>query len=216
MKRTLHAVAAFAVLACACEERRRTVDITFGEDLEGLSGFECLQENAPGNPPLIQRAVSGETILPVNLVVDLISMGDGIPGCRPAQIRSWCATHDCRPSKGRRVIQPLDLSGIAPSQPDALQQVLQRLDALDGVRIFDDVPGGKAILLRVVGTLESESALEQTDSAGRYVVFDTAGLLGAAYSCPVVLSAASGELFLGFDALDNRCEAGVIIAAGAF
>lgn len=206
------------LFAGACEERRATVDVSFGESLEGLLGFSCVQDANPG-VPLIARAVApdGNSFLEVNLVVDLIEMGDGIPSCRPTQIRAWCATHDCHASEGRRVIQPFDeLAGIDPGTEATQDEVLQALANLDGNRIFSDVPSGKALILRVVGTIQPMASLDDTVTSGRYALFDTAGLLGVAYSCPVVLSAASGELFLGFDALTTQCESGVIVASGSF
>lgn len=202
--------------AAGCEERRRTVNITFGENLEGLSGFNCVQDGVDPPTPLVARAVdTGGGLRPVFLVVDLLELGNGIPSCRPAQILSWCGTHECRASRGRRVVQELDLSGIVPSAPDVFEQVLGRLMDLDGERIFSDLPEG-ALILRVVGTVQPEAETLATEADGDYVPFDPSQLLGVAYSCPVVLSAASGQLFLGFDALNTQCEQGVIIASGAF
>lgn len=216
MKRFLRGVALFLLAAGGCDERVRSVDVGFGEKLEGLSGFQCLQDADPSKP-LVARVVDSDgNFRPLNLVVDLIEVGDGIPSCRASQILSWCSTRDCHPSEGRRVVLQLDLTEIVPSAPDAVEKVLQLVADLDGKVIFDDVPSGKPLILRVVGTTQAQGGVEATDPQGRYLPFDDASLLGVAYSCPVVLSAASGDLFLGFDALNNRCEAGVVIAAGVF
>lgn len=208
---------ALAAALLSCEQRVRTVNVVYGDNREGLSGFLCLQDAiVDDDVPLVARAVSGGTFNTVNLVVDLIDVGNGIPSCRAQQILSWCADYDCHARKGHRVVQELDLTGLNPNSQTIIDQTFERVALLDGSEIFHDVPDGKTYILRVVGSIQPKAELEATGAGGEYLPFDESRLLGVAYSCPVVLASASGDLFLGFDALDNRCEQGVIRAAQNF
>lgn len=207
---------ALAGVLLSCEERVRTVNVVYGDNREGLTGFLCAQDAAPTEPLLARAVAPGGTFYDVSLVVDLIDVGNGIPSCRAQQILSWCAERDCHARENGRVVQPLDLTGLSPASPTIIQDTFERVALLDGREIFADVPAGKTYILRVVGSIQPESELTAKDAEGRYVPFDESRLLGVAYSCPVVLSAASGDLFLGFDTLDDRCEQGVIRASRNF
>lgn len=177
-----------------------------------LAGFACTESGelqlAPASP-LLARAIvpdgRGGAVLQASIVVDAIAL-HGYPHCRLSELLNHCSADpgcDVLVSE-RRCFDLPPLAGVA-----ALRQSVWALGppfaahvrgALSGMLLTAHA-SDEQILYRAVGTTQSCAALAQAGTPD----FAPDGLLGCAYSCPLVPSAARGEIVLDFDAL-GRCE----------
>jgi hypothetical protein len=193
-------VLAGAVAAC---ERDHRVKILLGPDDGTLGlGFKC--EDALGQP-LVRRALVGDRLV-FRIVVDLIGVGDAVPGCRGEEILRACPREaDCPTlvvsDDGRRACAEVSI-GQPFDEASTLEQVLAVLRTLD---ITSDAPD-RPVMVRAVATLERCDDRLVSPQDGTYPLLDPAQALGCAYSCPLQLDAVDGAVALYLDALDERCE----------
>ena len=191
-----------AAAAAACEREHR-VQILLGPGDGSLGlGFKC--EDALGQP-LVRRALVGDRLV-FRIVVDLIGVGDAVPGCRGEEILRACPREEDCPTlvvsdDGRRACAEVAVE--APfDEPSILAQVLGVLRALD---VTNDAPD-RPVMVRAVATLERCDDRLVTPRDGTYPLLDPAQALGCAYSCPLQLDTVDGAVSLYLDALDERCE----------
>ncbi len=204
-------------LACAllagCQVEHQ-VKLELAGDAGSISqGFLCRTETAlPGLAAgdfLFERGhdqASGEVRF--SIVVEVTSLGDVLPGCLPEEILGVCrAPSDC-PSAAR-FCAPITAQGprgkrlAMMNDGEAASFVAQLGAAFKALPpLFRDAPDGP-VVVRAVAATES---CEQLMSAGR---FDADGLMGCAYSCPVVLDDLDGALRLGFATSEPFCAPSV-------
>jgi hypothetical protein len=195
------ALAAALALAAACD-REHAVRIELAEGgVLGL-GFRCV--DAQGTPLAIRALTSGR--LQLNVILDLIGVGDTVPGCRGEEILRACPREeDCPPlvvsADGRRACAPVTVD--PPFDPPSITR--QVLAALRGLPLTDDAPD-RPVLVRAVATTEPCDARLIDPQGGTYPLLDPARAIGCAYSCPLQLDAVDGAVSLYLDALDERCE----------
>jgi hypothetical protein len=193
---------ALALAAAACEREHR-VRILLGPADGSLGlGFKC--EDAQGTP-LVTRALAGGQLV-FRVVVDLIGVGDAVPGCRGEEILRACPREaDCPTlvvsEDGRRACAEVT---IRPPFDEANTQA-QLLAQLRAIPITSDAPD-RPVMVRAVATLERCDDRLVAPQGGTYPVLDPAQALGCAYSCPLQLDAVDGAVSLFLDALDERCE----------
>jgi hypothetical protein len=205
------AFAAAVVLLLACVETR-TVSVTFGEEGEGLDGFLCTDAS---KRRLLERLAAPDAGVAgrASLVVDFVRLG-GVPGCRTGQLVKWCAAHECTPIEGGRSCVEVELpTAVASGAREDLRAAL--LEALRAVRATDitaDAPD-EFVLLRVVGSAQRCEELLPSSSSPALPAFDADGLVGCAYSCPVLFDAVEQDVYLGFETLVGQCEQGVRVCA---
>lgn len=176
----------------------------------GISqGFLCRTETAlPGLSAgdfLFERGhdrATGEVRF--SMVVEVTSLGDVLPGCLPEEILGVCreasdcpsAARFCAPlsatgPRGKRLAEMTEAESAA--FVSSLGASLRALPPL-----FEDAPDGP-VVVRAIASAESCEALT---ASGR---FAPDGLLGCAYSCPVVLDTLDGALRLGFATSEPFC-----------
>jgi hypothetical protein len=198
-----------------CQEGRR-IDILIGPDDGTISlGYTCQDATFR---PLALRALDGGT-LSFQVVVDFIALG-GVPGCRGEEIAAWCddPDHDCRPVVvEHRFCTTVTLTGLTLqdlTQAKLEERIAEIYDQLHQAGpVATDAPDGP-VLIRAVTTTEPCTPALTEPVAGVYPAFDPAQLTGCAYSCPVLLDDVDGDVQLGFDATDRRCEPQVQRCAG--
>lgn len=204
------ALAAFAFLAAAvgCQTEHK-VQLQLAGYGNISQGFLCRTETAqPGLSAgdfLFERGhdrATGEVRFA--MVVEITSLGDVLPGCLPEEILAVCREAGACPSAAR-FCAPLQAMGprgkrlAEMNEAESAAFVSSLGAALRALpTLFDDAPDGP-VVVRAIATAESCEALAET---GR---FATDGLLGCAYSCPVVLDTLDGALRLGFATSDPFC-----------
>jgi len=208
MRATSVVVTGLGLLLASCVQTRQ-VELTFGDEGEGLDGFMCRD---PAGAPILDRLQDGAgQMLPAALVLDFIRLG-GLPGCRSGQVMSWCVDHPCAPIASHRACVEAQFSSVdgltRPQMRASLQQVMT---SLKGTLLTGDAPD-EFVLVRLVGTAQSCDQLAQLPD-GTLPAFDDSKLVGCVYSCPVLLDSLQGDLFLGFDTLTDLCEQGVRVCA---
>lgn len=218
------------LLGCQPEEVV-TAQLTLAQiqrgDVYALSGFACTTSD--GRPAVMQsealgaRAFTasetqqGAVVVNATLVLDYIRLG-GYPRCRANTILNYCAEEgrDCVPMASERVcidLEPLTISVETLQQLTELKRNGSSLFAdfvrerVSGSVVTSGAPDEEAIL-RLVGTTETCAQIEARGGLD----FDTDKLLGCSYSCPLVPSAARGEILLDFEGV-GRCENDVIRCA---
>lgn len=204
----LGAMLGMGLLLGACVQVRE-VELTFGDEGEGLDGFMCRD---PSGAPILTRLQDGAgQMQPAALVLDFIRLG-GLPGCRSGQVVSWCVDHPCAPIAGHRACVSTQFSPVTGlDRPQLRASIQQTMDAMKGTLVTGDAPD-EFVLVRLVGTAQSCAEVEQRPD-GTLPPFDEPKLVGCVYSCPVLLDALEGDLFLGFDTLTDLCEQGVRVCA---
>lgn len=196
------------VLAAGCTPTR-TVSVTFGTDGEGLDGFLCKDASGKFLLERLQEADGGTAT--ASLVVDFIHLG-GVPGCRTGQLIKWCESHDCSPLRTTRSCVTVPL----PSRTDGLTRdalrtaVLNAMKQADAAEVIADAPD-EFVLARVVGTTQPCADIAPVAPA-ELPAFESADLLGCAYSCPVLFDKVEQDVYLGFETVTG-CEQGVRICA---
>jgi hypothetical protein len=203
--------AAIALPAAACE-RGHHVTLELGADRDTLGlGFRCVDDQ---RIPLVARAVSGGR-LELSLVVDLIDLGDTVPGCRGEEILAACPREQDCPTlvvsaDGRRACREIS---IGPPLDDPAVVLAKVADALRGLVVTDDAPE-QPVMVRAVATTERCDERLVSPAGGTYPLLDPARAVGCAYSCPLQLDTVDGAVALYLDALDERCEPQVRACAG--
>jgi hypothetical protein len=205
--------ALFAALGCltclvalpACQVEH-TVQLQLGDDPARISqGMLC---RADGDL-LFERGhdlVSGAVEL--SLVIDVVALGDVLPGCLPEELRGVCrdaascpiAARSCQRLRvagptGRRLAELSDGERVAFVA--ALAAELRALPPL-----FRDAPDGP-VVVRAVATTEPCEQLRDPAATSAFV---PTSLMGCAYSCPVLLDELDGALRLGFSTSEPACE----------
>jgi hypothetical protein len=197
------------ILALAACQTGHDVKLLLGPDENTLSaGFLCVDETGAelvrqttigGNPPVLQFAI----------VVDLVTLGERVLGCRGEELVTGCADGECAiASRSCRVVS-LELASPA----GLLEAVTAQLA---GFKITDDAPD-EPVIVRVVafdlpnplGVGVTECPRELLDPATDL----TAGAVGCAYSCPVELDNVD-RVSVSLDTLTRMCEPVVRLCAG--
>jgi len=216
----------------ACQaEQVHSAEIVLAEiklrDKSTLSGFACSTSDGRvttnRSRALLSRAFTvSETdrftvVLRASVVMDYVSLG-GYPRCRATEIVNYCTQEgkSCEPVAKLRScldLAPLEIPigslGEAADLVDNAGQVFADYvkDQVAGEVFTRDAPDTESIL-RLVGTVETCDELE----ARGELDFDPEALLGCSYSCPIVPSAARGEILLDFEGI-GPCENDVITCA---
>jgi hypothetical protein len=208
MKRVLPAA---ALLIFACVDHR-TVEVTFGDDGEGLDGFLCQDSN---DVMLLDRlepdggaSVDGG-LEPASLVTDFLRLG-GVPSCRSSQLIEWCKTHTCAPIDSTRVCTRIQLpSGVTgaprPTVRAEVQTALQQ--SISGQEVIAQAPN-EFVMLRVIATRQPCEEI-MPNASGTLPDYDQTQLVGCAYSCVTNFNEVQQDVYLGFDTLTASCEQGV-------
>ncbi len=199
------ALAAALALAIAACEREHRVQIQLGAgDQLGL-GFRCVDG---AGVLLADDALAGDRI-EFRVIVDLIGVGDTVPGCRGEEILAACPREEDCPTlvvsaDRRRACAEISV-GPPLTEAAIVAEVLSKLRALE---ITDDAPD-RPVIVRAVATLERCEDRLVAPAGGTYPVLDPTLAIGCAYSCPLQLDTVDGAVALYLDALDERCEAQV-------
>ncbi len=213
-------------------EAVHTADIVLSEIKLGkkstLAGFACSTSDgtitANKSRALLARAFkASETnpklvILRATVVMDYVALG-GYPRCRATEIANYCGDegNDCNPVQSRRTCLDLEPVEIPVATFSAALDLIDTAGAVfakyvkeqvSGELVTRDAPDTESIL-RLVGTTETCAEIEARDG----LAFDEDRLLGCSYSCPLVPSAARGEILLDFEGV-GACERDVITCAG--
>jgi len=208
MRATSVVVMGLGLLLASCVQTRQ-VELTFGDEGEGLDGFMCRDTSGA---PILDRLQDGAgQMQPAALVLDFIRLG-GLPGCRSGQVMSWCVDHPCAPIASHRACVEAQFSSVdGLTRPQMRAALQQTMTSLKGTLLTGDAPD-EFVLVRLVGTAQScDQLAAQPD--GTLPAFDDSKLVGCVYSCPVLLDSLQGDLFLGFDTLTDLCEQGVRVCA---
>ena len=199
----MRALLLLVLVAC---QRTHDVTIQMGPNGNSLTvGFQC---RAADGTFLAQKALDANNQLAFNVVVDLIDLGGGLPGCRGEELVQTCAGGKCSiatRSDGTRFCVPMRIPLGLVGQADQAQLVALVRDQLTKEPVTTDAPD-RPVLIRSVATTEP-CPTSPTQP------FDLARVIGCAYSCPVVLDDISGPVSLSLDALDNNCEPEVRVCA---
>jgi len=221
------------LLCFGCQaEEVHTATLVLSEIKRGekstLAGFACTTSDgrlASGrSTALLSRAYSASPIdttvavLQATVVLDYVELG-GYPRCRATEIVNYCAEEgkSCEPVSSQRVCLDLEPLEIPLKDVAAFVELVKKSGAVfsdyvktrvAGNLVTSDAPDTESIL-RLVGTTET---CDELDARGG-LDFDPDKLLGCSYSCPLVPSAARGEILLDFEGI-GACEDDVIVCAG--
>lgn len=200
--------ALFVLLLAACQTGH-DVKLLLGPDEDTLSaGFLCV--DASGNELVLRSSIGGSPpVLQVAIVVDLITLGDRVLGCRGEELATGCENGTCEiVSRACRVVSaPL----VSPGQ--LLASVT---DQLAGFQVTDDAPNAPVVVRVVAYDLPSPLGVGVT--ACPQELLDPAtnlasSAVGCAYSCPVELDNVD-QVSVSLDTLSRNCEPLVRICAG--
>jgi hypothetical protein len=211
MRAAFAALASLASLFVAlpgCQDEHR-VKLELGGGGSISQGFLCRTDTAlPGLSAgdfLFERGhdlITGDVRF--SLVVEVTSLGDVLPGCLPEEILGVCRADGACP-RAARFCAPLSVAGprgkrlAMMTEPEAMAFVAQLGAALEALPpIFRDAPDGP-VVVRAVASTDSCDQLAEVDR------FEVDGLMGCAYSCPVVLDELDGALRLGFATSEAFC-----------
>ncbi|MBK7533862.1 MAG: hypothetical protein IPI49_00535 [Myxococcales bacterium] len=200
------------VVALSACQTEHTVKLQLGGDAGSISqGFLCRTETAlpdlAAGDLLFERGhqlATGEVSF--SLVVDVVSLGKVLPGCLPEEILSVCRAGDRCPISAR-ACTPMTVAGprgkrlVAMSEVERLAFVSSFAAELRALPpLFRDAPDGPVVVRAVVSTQPCEQLTDAPRSP-----FATDGLMGCAYSCPVVLDELDAALRLGFATSEDTC-----------
>lgn len=197
------------ILALAACQQAHVVTLQLGPSEDTLSiGFVCREEPEPGMPgmmtPLLaQRAIQPDGRAEFSMIVDVITLGGVLPGCRGEELFSGCKqSGDCEVvprADGtrfcRRVEVTADAVAAATSDRDFAPMLQQLREQLQVEAVTLDAPD-QPVLIRALATTEPCTP----------EVLDVEELIGCAYSCPAQLDEVDGPIALSLDAIDDRCE----------
>lgn len=203
----MRALLALVLVAC---QQAHVVSLQLGPSSDRLSvGFACREDPPPNMPntltPLLAaRALQSDNSLRFSIVVDVITLGGVLPGCRGEELFLGCKdSGDCEivpRADGTRFCVEVEVSSQAVTDamqdPPELQRMLGEIrDQLDDEPVTLDAPD-EPVLIRAVATVEPCVP----------DAFDFEQLVGCAYSCPAQLDEVDGPIALSLDAIDDRCE----------
>jgi hypothetical protein len=190
------------VVGAGCE-RDHEVTIQLGPSDDTLTaGFNCVQD-ADNMKLLAARALQPDNSLRFAVVVDVISLGGQLPGCRGEELFAACPAGTCTivpRADGTRYCEDITVSAadVAAAMNGNLVPMLNSIRTqLQAQPVTLDAPD-EPVLLRSVATTESCAAIPAE--------FDLDRLVGCAYSCPVQLDEVDGPVALSLDALTRACE----------
>ncbi|HEV7559593.1 MAG TPA: hypothetical protein VGO00_29155 [Kofleriaceae bacterium] len=202
----MRVIVALVLVVAACQ-RTHELQVLLGPTPDTPSaGFLCKQDADP-TKFLLQRpdVLVGKTVM-ANVVVDIVSLGGHLPGCRGEEIVAACTPGTCTLAVDHadRYCRPIafDVS-LASNRPALMAQITSALAAQP---ITTDAPNGP-VLLRAVVTSQSCDDVH----TGK---IDPTLAVGCAYSCPAVLDDIDGPISLSLDVLDDQCEPTVRACAG--
>jgi hypothetical protein len=203
----------FVVVIAACQ-REHDLTVLLGPNATTASqGFTCKQDADPTKYLLQDPATFDGTTVHFNVVVDIVSFGGRLPGCRGEEIIQSCRSSPCTlvASPGvTRYCQPVSFPvTLANDRAKLMATITQQLAARP---IIENAPN-EPVMLRAVATSQPCSAIT-TPTNNTYPALDGSAAVGCAYSCPAVLDDVSGPISLSIDALDDQCESIVRVCAG--
>jgi hypothetical protein len=201
--------AAWLLVLAACQQAH-VVTLQLGPSEDTLSvGFVCREDPLPGMPSMMTPLLAGRGIQPdgslkFSMIVDVITLGGVLPGCRGEELFSGCQdSGDCEivpRADGTRFCVEVEVSrqaltaamGNTPDLAPMLEEIRARLDDEPVTLDAPDEP----VMIRAVAT--TEACVPDT--------FDFEQLIGCAYSCPAQLDEVDGPIALSLDAINDRCE----------
>lgn len=190
------------VLVAACQEAH-TVTLQLGPTDDTLTaGFACVQDADPTRL-LASRAAQPGGGLQFSIVVDVVTLGGELPGCRGEELFTACADGGCEivpRDDGTRFCRDVTVpaSAVVAAMNEDLEPLLASIRTqLQAEPVTLDAPD-EPVLLRAVATTEPCSALASD--------FDLLELVGCAYSCPAQLDEVDGPIALSLDTLTRQCE----------
>jgi hypothetical protein len=198
-------VICLALVAC----QRHDVGVLLGPDKETLTiGFRCFRGAYPSTELMFQRAIDANAFR-FALIVDVVTVEHGFPGCRGEELMTACAEPgNCvLQTQPERYCVDLDIPAneVPTNDPGAMLRRLGQALREEQPIIATDTPD-RPVLVRAVATTDSCAvALSKP--------FVTANLLGCAYSCPTLLDEVDGNISLSLDVLSQYCETAVGICA---
>jgi hypothetical protein len=191
------------VLALAACQQTHTVTLQLGPTGDTLTaGFACVQDADPSKL-LASRAAQPDGSLRFSIIVDVITLGGELPGCRGEELFAACGDGACTivpRDDGTRYCQEVevDAAAVIAAIDDDLEPLLDDIRTQLRVEpVTLDAPD-EPVLIRAVATTEPCAAL----SPG----FDLERLVGCAYSCPAQLDEVTGSIALSLDTLTRQCE----------
>lgn len=192
---------------------KHDVGVLFGPDKDTLTqGFRCYRDNPPGEL-MFQRSVVGN-VVKFSLVIDLITIDDGFPGCRGEELVKACLdTGACKiyTAQGRYCQDiTVPLSEIDVSNPAALIHYIGATLRAQNPIIADDPPDVPTVI-RGVASLQTCAEIAASPN---FPLLDVDSALGCAYSCPALLDQVDGTISLSLDVLSSHCEQQVRACAG--
>ncbi len=194
---------ALCILTLAACQQAHTVELQLGPTGDTLTaGFACLQDADPTRL-LANRAVQPNGGLRFSIIVDVITLGGELPGCRGEELFAACGEGACTivpRDDGTRYCREIevDAAAVAAAIDDDLVPLLSSIRTQLRVEpVTLDAPD-EPVLLRAVATTEPCGALGED--------FDLGRLVGCAYSCPAQLDEVDGPISLSLDTLTRQCE----------
>jgi hypothetical protein len=198
----------FVIAATAACQRQHDVKILLGPDaVTPSAGFLCRQDADPDKLLLQRGDVLQGGSFTASMVVDIVSLGGKLPGCRGEEIITACQGHSCTLTTtpaDRYCIRVTFDAALASDRAALMAQITAQLEARP---ITTDAPNGP-VLLRAVAT-------SQTCDDLAVHPLDPALAVGCAYSCPAVLDDIAGPISLSLDVLTDQCES-TVHACAAF
>jgi hypothetical protein len=183
-------------LACSCTIHRH-VTLLLGPDDDTLTaGFSCLGSDGL---PLFAAGYDAPTqTLSFNLVVDLVDVSQHVPSCLAEDIAAACADGECQLSVAdapTRFCQPVSvkISSISSAPMELIAALQEQFP-----EVISKAPN-RPVIVRAVATLQPCDAGIETSQAGAWLPLDPSMALGCAYSCPLNLNDADGEVSLGLN-----------------
>jgi len=196
MRIVLAVVIAASLAAC---QREHTLQLLLGPDARTPSlGFLCRQDANPSKLLLERPDVVMDSTVTVSFVVDIVSLGGRLPGCRGEEIIAACADGNCSfatTGETRYCKQVTFPVSLAKDRDGLMTSITEQLKEMP---IVTDAPNGP-VLIRAVST--AQTCMELATQA-----IDPAQAVGCAYSCPAVLDDIDGPISLSLDTLNQQCE----------
>jgi hypothetical protein len=187
-----------AVLALAACQQAHVVTLQLGPTEDTLTaGFACFQDAEPSKL-LAARALQPNGTLEFAIVVDVVTLGGQLPGCRGEELSAACVSGDCEVvprDDGSRYCRDItvDAPAVAAAMENDLGPMLESVRTqLRAEPVTLDAPD-EPVLLRAVATVESCGALTSD--------FDLLRLVGCAYICPAQLEEVEGPISQSLDTL---------------
>jgi len=197
----------FLLLLVACQSGH-DVRIRLGPTDDTLSqGFRCV--DAAGNELYLKTQIS--TMPPkyqFAIVVDIIGLGDTVPGCRAEELIPTCMAGDCK-----RLSRSCHVVTIEVRGGDTPETILAKLREQLSDFVVDRNAPDEPVIIRVIA-VDLPDALPETQSECPATLPNVpSSAVGCAYSCPVQLDDVD-EVFVSLDTLTPECGKAVEICAG--